>query len=493
MLLLIIASIIVLIVKQNKEAIYLFAMCISLEIMLTGNLIYIAKKGGISWEIQRFLFFTIEIKTKIQYLLITLNELGYIIAVGRYLFPMFLLLLALHYSVIPWIRRNYWIKRIAVFLPVFSLIIYYPSIFRLLTKSNPELQQVLITFSLIWILTFISFSVFLLLYEAYSINLKVFQRKFFNITTLLLSLSLLYLLYFGQDPAQVYQFYTGNFVWGKGILYWKSVPTVTTYRIIILVNSVCAIVGFAGLLKYTQEIFGSSREGVIIKHKSDSISLGTSVFVHSIKNQVLANRVIYKRIDRLYNDETVSIDKLKGYTDELTKQNENILSRIEELYNAVKINILHLVPIRLNEVVEDSIERFNTKYHMERIEVKLKSNAIVLADKAQLSEAIYNLLLNAQEAVNAAERGEAGRVSVSCYNVRLYTVIEVVDNGIGIGKDELRKICEPFYSKKNSNYNWGMGLYSIRIIANEHFGNLKYVSKEGEGSTFYLLLPKFKE
>src|SRR5690625_608 len=100
---LIIASVIVLFVKRNKETFYLFAMCISLAFMLIGTLIYIAKKGGISKELQNFFFINSYIKIKAQYLLIRLERLGFIIALGRYLFPMFLLLLALHYSMNHWI------------------------------------------------------------------------------------------------------------------------------------------------------------------------------------------------------------------------------------------------------------------------------------------------------------------------------------------------------------------------------------------------------
>ena len=123
MLFLLISSILVLIVKRSKETFYIFGMCISLAVMLSGILLYIAKKGGISQSIQNFFFFSADIKTKLQYFLITLDELGFMIAVGRYLFPMFLLLLAFQYTTVPFIRRHTW-KRWLFLFPFVTFILY---------------------------------------------------------------------------------------------------------------------------------------------------------------------------------------------------------------------------------------------------------------------------------------------------------------------------------------------------------------------------------
>lgn len=492
MVILIIASIIVLLVKRNRESFYFFGMCVSLAIMLTGILMYISKKGGISKELQEFLFLSVGIKSKLQYFVITLDNLGFMIAIGRYSFPLFLLLVALHYSMIPWIRRSPWLIKIAFIMPILSLIVYYPTIFRVITKNNPELQQLIINCSMAWIILYVILSLFLLLYEAYSINMKFFRRQFYLIVTFLISLCLLYLLYFGQDPAQVYQFYTAEFVWKQGIYYMNFILSKFTYSTIVIFSLICAVVGFTSLLKYTKEIFEASSEEIITQRKFENISFGTSVFVHSIKNQLLANRVIHKRLVKLYEEDSVDYDKVKEYIERLSSQNEGILARMDELYQSVKTNAVHLTPIFLSEVIESSIERFEKKYPNYIINISINKNPTVLADLTNLGEAIYNLLTNAQEAINQAGLGETDKVSLICYTNRLYTVIEVRDNGIGISKGEMKKIFEPFYTSKNTNYNWGMGLHYVRVIAQEHFGNLRFESKIGEGSVFYLLLPKFK-
>ncbi|MDF2820246.1 MAG: hypothetical protein K0R15_687 [Clostridiales bacterium] len=222
MVFLIIASIVLLIIKRNKESFYLFGMCLSLAVQLTGILIYIAKKGGISRELQEFLFLSLKIKTYIQYLLITLDKLGLIIAVGRYLFPAFLILLALKYSMIPWVRRNQWLNKVVLIFPVISLIIYQPNIFRLLTHNRVDIQQVIVTFSSVWTRFYVYISFLLLIVELFSITMKFCRKQFIQIITFMVSISLLYLLYCGQDPAQVYQFYANDFLWRSGIHYMNS-------------------------------------------------------------------------------------------------------------------------------------------------------------------------------------------------------------------------------------------------------------------------------
>lgn len=484
------ASIMVLIVKRNWETFYLFAMCISLATMLTGVLIYIAKKGGISRELQNFFYFNLEIKTKVQYFLITLGELGYLIAIGRFLFPMFLLLFAIHYSMVPWVRRSFWLNKIVVLIPVISLIAYHPTVFNYI--NTPDTKVPIFDWAYWWIIAYMLFALYLLLYEALTITMKMFRRQFFVIVTFILSITLLYALYFKQDPSQVYQFYTSQSLGLNGIYYMDRVLSVPLYTLIVIVNIIGAIIGFASLLKYTQEVFQSSKQGEIIKYQSEAVNMGTSVFVHGIKNQLLANRVIHKRIDRLYDEETKVSEEVKGHINQLLLQNENMLERVEELYNAVKTNQVHLVAVELKDVINEAVREFDVKEGSKKVifNKNIDTNAVVLADKVHLSEAINNLLSNAYDAVDGL--GEKGVINLKCYSIRLYNVVEVSDNGIGISKGEMKKVFDPFYSNKNSNSNWGMGLYYVHTIIHEHYGTVKLESKQGSGTKFYILLPKYK-
>ena len=486
-----IASGFVLYRKRSMESFFLSGMCISLMLEFCGILIFAAKKGGYSREMLEFLFVSMELKTTIQYLVIPLNVIGYMIALGRYLFPLFLLQIAMRYSMISAIRKDPLIKKLSVLLPVVSLIVYYPGIYKTVTLNRPKLQEFLTEFSYFWILLYICIALILLIHEYFSITMVFFRRQCSLIVICMIAISGLYLLYCGQDPGQVYRFYHASYKWKRGIGYLQHMWDIKAYYLLMLINVVCGILGFISLMRYTQENYANDMEEVVMERKYNTARVGTLVFVHSTKNQLLANRVIFKRLNGLDMDKEADVKKAKEYIATLEDINESLLERMEELYRSVKSSSIYMISCRLEEIVANALERFHDKCPGVPVEVVLESDVSVLADKAHLCEAIYNLLINAQDAVEAAELGEKGKVSLLSHDERLYTVIEIKDNGVGIPKATMKKIFEPFYTSKNRNHNWGMGLYYVRAIVKGHLGSLRVESKEGKGSSFYILLPKY--
>lgn len=489
---LVIASVLILFVKKSKESIYLFGLCLSLMLEICGVMIFIAKKGGISSEIIQFFYFSRDIKTKIQYFLITLNQMGFLIALGRTLFPLFLIEFSMSYSMVPFIRKNLWLFKAVAVLPVITLVLYFPLVYRLITMDRPIVQIALVYGSLIWMSAYLLISAFLLIIEFKSITMKFCRRQFTQIMVSMFALSGIYYLYYKQDPGQVYHFYWYSFSWSKGIGYMQVNPSLLSYLTLVIVSVICCVLGFYSLFRFTRRNYMDNKEDLVMERKFDSVKVGVSVFVHSMKNQLLSNKVVYKRIRQLYEQPEVDVGKLVEYVTTLEETNNLMLSRMEELYRCVKTNAIYMVPVSIKEIAENALELFHRKYPDMNVQVDIGDTTMILADKVNLCEALYNLLINAQEAVLNTDRKEEGKVSLLCYNERLYTVIEVRDNGSGMNKSQIKKIFEPFYSSKNSNYNWGMGLYYVREIVKSHLGTLRVESKEGEGSSFYILLPKYQ-
>lgn len=72
----------------------------------------------------------------------------------------------------------------------------------------------------------------------------------------------------------------------------QHVWDIKAYYLLMFVNIVCGILGFISLLRYTQENYANDMEEVVLERKYNTARVGTLVFVHSTKNQLLANRVI---------------------------------------------------------------------------------------------------------------------------------------------------------------------------------------------------------
>jgi len=417
--------------------------------------------------------------------------MGYLIALGRTLFPYFLIKLAMNYSMIPVIRKKAWISKAAGILPLLTLILYYPRLYRYLISREPAVQVILMYASLVWITAYLLISGFLLLYEFKSITMKFCKRQFSQIMVCLFALSGIYYLYYRQDPGQVYRFYWYTYTWISGIGYLQVDPSLISYLTLVIISIICSVLGFYSLFRYTGRSYMDNKEDIVMERKFDSIKGGASVFVHSMKNQLLSSKVIYKRIRQLFEQPETDMEKLKEYIAALEDVNNMMLDRMEELYRYIKSNAIYMTPVSLKEIANQSLELFKKKYPEANVHVEIENDTLILADKAHLCEALYNLLINAQEAVLNANK-EGGQVSLLCHLERLYTVIEVRDNGCGMNKKQIKKIFEPFYSNKNSNFNWGMGLYYVREIVKSHLGSIRVESKVGEGSRFYILLPKYQ-
>ena len=70
---------------------------------------------------------------------------------------------------------------------------------------------------------------------------------------------------------------------------------------------------------------------------------------------------------------------------------------------------------------------------------------------------------------------------------KLYFIVKVSDNGIGIPAEKMQNIFEPFFTNKEKGT--GLGLAVVYNILEEHQGSVYVESKEGYGTDFYICLP----
>ena len=115
-----------------------------------------------------------------------------------------------------------------------------------------------------------------------------------------------------------------------------------------------------------------------------------------------------------------------------------------------------------------------------------------------IGRVILNLITNAFYAVDEKKKlipeGYEPKVSVSTHlsfseEGRAEVKISVMDNGNGIPQDIVDKIFQPFFTTKPTGQGTGLGLsMSYEIVTKAHGGELKVETKEGEGTTFVIVL-----
>ena len=490
-ILLVISAVILLISRRNTETILIAALNFSLAEFWYIMLIYISKKGGFTVQMEKLLFGTRAIRLKLQYLIFTLNRLGFVMAVGRFLFPLILMWLALYYSMRIAIERKKNLAIIAAVIPVLSLIIYYPSVFKWFIRRSDWVITFFVHGSLFWILLYMGIALILLMLELHDITIRFYRRQFGGRVMMILSLTILYGLYCPQDPAQVYLFYKNDFMGSRqGLWYLNPALNRGTYILVFILVIICTLVGVYSTLSYARENILEGIEENMIQRKFNTASKGASVFVHSVKNQLLANRILLKRTGVILSKDDPDLNLLRENYQQLSQNNEFMLERMEELYRSIRTNSIFLKEETLLSVCVQGIARFRKKYPDALVDCLVPENVIVLCDKNHLAEALYNLLSNGWEAQISAERTDKPIV-LEAHEERLWTILEISDHGMGLSDKQRKHMFEPFWSSKNSNYNWGMGLYYVRQIVKSHLGTLRADTELGRGTTFTIQLPRY--
>jgi len=132
-----------------------------------------------------------------------------------------------------------------------------------------------------------------------------------------------------------------------------------------------------------------------------------------------------------------------------------------------------------------------------------KLNDMVQADSIQLHQVIMNLCTNAAHAMQ--EQGGTLEIALSpvdldeeganaCVDLRPgpYVQLMVRDTGTGITPEIMDRIFDPFFTTKEVGKGTGMGLAVVHGIVKSHGGAIRVSSEPGQGSAFYVLLPRIE-
>lgn len=473
--------------KRQRGYFLLTGLSASLFVYLLFTLIYIAKKGGIGAQLSFVLFVTSGFRSFLQYLQLTLPQLGYGMAIGRYLFPWLFLLTALDQS--STVRRMGLHKFVLPtgVLPVLTLILYHPNIF-LTIASNGDRQRIAVGFAAAWVFGYLILGTAILLRGMRSTRIRYIRNLELIVRVLLISIAVLFAVYAPQDPAQVYLFYRETYMSSLGLWYLNPYLSPAMYLVILFVNTVSLLLSIFSMMTVAKMEWSETQDDIRLERKYDIARTGGGVFMHGIKNQLLANRVLCRRLNEALEADTPDLEQVRQCARQLSDNTDGMLSHVQELYKSLKSNSLSMRLCSLDEIIAGAVQNLSKKYPSAAAEVSPPCGLSVLADPAHLQSALTNLLINGWEATLAAGRSDPLRLGVQEKNT--FLVISVQDNGTGISKYDMKKIFEPFYSSKSSNSNWGMGLYYVRTIVKRHMGTLKVESSYGKGSCFYVLLPK---
>ncbi|MCP3871819.1 MAG: GAF domain-containing protein, partial [Desulfobacteraceae bacterium] len=132
-----------------------------------------------------------------------------------------------------------------------------------------------------------------------------------------------------------------------------------------------------------------------------------------------------------------------------------------------------------------------------------KDCGLIMAEATQLHQIAMNLITNAYHAVEKT----SGEISIQLKEITLdnddlkdsplqsgqHVMLSVSDNGVGIPREIMNNIFEPYFTTKEKDKGTGLGLAVVYGILTEHKGDIKVYSEVGKGTTFNIYLPLMRK
>ncbi|MFH0827621.1 MAG: HAMP domain-containing sensor histidine kinase, partial [Candidatus Omnitrophota bacterium] len=158
-----------------------------------------------------------------------------------------------------------------------------------------------------------------------------------------------------------------------------------------------------------------------------------------------------------------------------------------------------LEPLTIDQVLNGTIDmvQFKVKLHeFDIIRDYPKDIPKIKANLVQMQEVFFNFIDNAYDSIvdrrnELKEEGYRGKITISAVPEGKIMKITIQDNGMGVKKEDIKKIFTPFFTTKiSSRKGTGLGLYVIRnIILETHKGKIDFSSEYKGGTCFKLEIP----
>jgi putative PEP-CTERM system histidine kinase len=204
----------------------------------------------------------------------------------------------------------------------------------------------------------------------------------------------------------------------------------------------------------------------------------SAFFVHDLKNLAGGLSLMSRNLPRHLDNPEFRNDALKMLSQTVDKITE-LCGRMTQWGPNPKDR---RVEADVNELVSATLNNFNGTLKSSLI-TKLEAVPKLRIDPEQLQKVLVNLILNADEAMEAD-----GEIQVSTVRKDGTVCICVADNGCGISREFIEhRLFRPFQTSKKNGF--GIGLFHCKQIVEAHGGRIEVESEEGKGSTFRVLIP----
>jgi signal transduction histidine kinase len=185
--------------------------------------------------------------------------------------------------------------------------------------------------------------------------------------------------------------------------------------------------------------------------------------------------------------------KQECFVKQILLSNRRLINLMDDLLRVARVEEgkvqLKKRVVLLNRLIKEIILKMKDEIGRKKIIVHYGNNDCrVLADEDKLKQILFNLLDNAIK-----YNSVGGRVDIKVKKHKSYIVFSIADTGVGIPKNQQKRIFTKFFRANNAltihTEGNGLSLYLAKAYIESHGGKIWVESKLGEGSIFYFTLP----
>lgn len=245
---------------------------------------------------------------------------------------------------------------------------------------------------------------------------------------------------------------------------------------------------------FSASIYIIFRQKQLSELKTDFINnmtheLKTPVATISLATEMLSKEKVLSDRNRILN-----------YTEIINEENKRLGNHIEKVLQVAQLDKeetrIQKEIIDINEILDDVVRKFQLRFEDNQASVsynKYANKTLVFGDKTHISNVFSNLIDNALK----YRKEEDLVIEINTFNRQDSIVVSVKDNGIGLSKNNLKKIFTQFYRVPTGNIHnvkgFGLGLSYVKSIVESHNGTVDVDSEINKFTIFTVKLPLYEK
>jgi signal transduction histidine kinase len=204
------------------------------------------------------------------------------------------------------------------------------------------------------------------------------------------------------------------------------------------------------------------------------MNLAAAGLAHETRNPLNIIRGLAQMISKQAN----TPEEIRNQSRAIVDETDKVTAQLNEFINYSRPREVRRTPLPLSAAIHEVVRTLNHDIDEKQVQVEIRGDALVIeADEQLLRQALFNLLMNAIQALDAG-----GRIQVVTGRMDHEGFLEVRDNGPGVPPEHRKEVFKPYFTTHQTGT--GLGLAVVQQIMLAHGWEIECLPNEPRGAIF---------